>query len=280
MTSNERVLPAEGPPTAEAGTVDRAQPNSRRGWILAVMCLGAFMVFLDSAVVNTALPAISRDLGASTSTLQWVVNAYILILAGLLLVGGTVGDRFGRKRWFGIGTVIFGGAAGLASLAPNAETLIAFRAVQGLAAAFILPATLSIITDVFPREERSKAIGIWVAAGSVGFIAGPMVGGALVDAIDWQAVFWMHLPVAAVVLVGLRLVPESRDSRHLPLDISGAILGTGGLIALVFAIIQGPDVGWTSPQILAAFIVAALALVAFGTVEARSSAPHASAALL
>ena len=204
------------------------------------MCLGAFMVFLDSAVVNTALPAISRDLGASTSTLQWVVNAYILILAGLLLVGGTAGDRFERKRWFGIGTVIFGGAAGLASLAPNAETLIAFRAVQGLAAAFILPATLSIITDVFPREERSKAIGIWVAAGSVGFIAGPMVGGALVDAIDWQAVFWMHLPVAAVVLVGLRLVPESRDSRHLPLDISGAILGTGGIDSAGFRHHSGP----------------------------------------
>ena len=169
--------------------------------------------------------------------------------------------------------VIFGGAAGAASLAPNAETLIGLRAIQGLGAAFILPATLSIITDVFPREERSKAIGIWVAAGSVGFIAGPVLGGAMVDAIDWQAVFWMHLPVAAVALAGLRLVPESRDSRHLPLDISGAILGTGGLIALVFAIIQGPDAGWTSPQIVGAFIVAAVALAAFGTVEARSSAP-------
>ena len=224
-------------------------------------------------MVNTALPAISRDLGASTSTLQWVVNAYILILAGLLLVGGTVGDRFGRRRWFGIGTVIFGGAAGAASLAPNAETLIAFRAIQGVGAALILPATLSIITDVFPREERSKAIGIWVAAGSVGFIAGPLLGGALVDAINWQAVFWMHLPVAALAVAGLRLVPESRDSRHLPLDISGAILGTGGLIALVFGIIQGPDVGWTSPQILGAFAVAAVGLGAFGTVEARSSAP-------
>ena len=169
--------------------------------------------------------------------------------------------------------VIFGGAAGLVSLAPNAETLIGFRAIQGVGAAFILPATLSIITDVFPREERSKAIGIWVAAGSVGFIAGPMLGGALVDAIDWQAVFWMHLPVAAVALVGLRLVPESRDSRHLPLDISGAILGTGGLIALVFGIIQGPDVGWTSPEILGAFVAAAVTLGAFAAVEARSSAP-------
>ena len=272
-TSEKRVLPAKGPLAEEAGTVDRAKANSRRGWVLAVMCLGAFMVFLDSAVVNTALPAISRDLGASTSSLQWVVNAYILILAGLLLVGGTVGDRFGRRRWFGIGTVIFGGAAGAASLSPNTETLIAFRTIQGLGEAFILPATLSIITDVFPREERSKAIGIWVAAGSVGFIAGPVLGGALVDAIDWQAVFWMHLPVGAVALVGLRLVPESRDSRHLPLDISGAILGTGGLIALVFGIIQGPDVGWTSPQILGAFAVAAVALGAFGTVEARSSSP-------
>ncbi len=113
MTTGQRVLPAEGPPTTEAGTLDSAKPKSRRGLVLAVMCLGAFMVFLDSAVVNTALPAISRDLGASTSTLQWVVNAYILVLAGLLLVGGTVGDRFGRRRWLGIGTVIFGGAAGV-----------------------------------------------------------------------------------------------------------------------------------------------------------------------
>ena len=272
MTSRQQILPSGGPPTVEAGTIDRAT-DSRRGLVLAVMCLSAFMVFLDSAVVNTALPAISRDLGASTSTLQWVVNAYILILAGLLLVGGTVGDRFGRRRWLGIGTVVFGGAAGVASLATNTEMLIALRAIQGLGAAFILPATLSIITDVFPRGERSRAIGIWTAAGSVGFIAGPMLGGALVDAIGWQAVFWMHLPVAAVALVGLRLVPESRDSRHLPLDISGAILGTGGLIALVFAIIQGPDVGWTSPEILGAFVAAAVALSAFGVVEVRSSAP-------
>ena len=273
MTTGQRVIPTGSPPTVLAGTVDSAKPNSRRGWVLAVMCLSAFIVFLDSAVVNTALPAISRDLGASTSTLQWVVNSYILVLAGLLLVEGTAGDRFGRRRWLGIGTVVFAGAAGAASLAPNTETLIAFRAIQGLGAAFILPATLSIITDVFPREERSKAIGIWTAAGSVGFIAGPMLGGALVDAIDWQAVFWMHLPVAAVALAGLRIVPESRDSRHLPLDISGAILGTGGLIALVFGIIQGPDVGWTSPEILGAFVVATVALAAFGIVEARSPAP-------
>ena len=143
-TSEQRDLPAEGPPTEEGATVDSAKPNPRRWWVLAVMGLGVFMVFLDSAVVNTALPAISRDLGASTSTLQWVVNAYILILAGLLLVGGTTGDRFGRRRWLGIGTVVFGGAAGAASLAPNTETLIAFRAIQGLGAAFILPATLSI----------------------------------------------------------------------------------------------------------------------------------------
>ena len=272
-TSEQRGVPAEGPPTERAEAVDGAKPNPRRGWVLAVMSLGAFMVFLDSAVVNTALPAISRDLGASNSTLQWVVNAYILILAGLLLVGGTVGDRFGRRRWFAIGTIIFGGAAGAASLAPNTEPLIAFRALQGLGAAFILPATLSIITNVFPREERSKAIGIWTAVGSVGFIAGPVGGGALVDAINWQAVFWMHLPVAAVSLVGLRLVPESKDSRRLPLDISGALLGTAGLIALVFGIIQGPDAGWASPEILGAFVVAAVALGAFVTVQARSSAP-------
>ena len=271
--SEERVLPAEGSPIEEGGVVGSAEPHPRRWWVLAVMGLGVFMVFLDSAIVNTALPAISRDLGASTSTLQWVVNAYILMLAGLLLVGGTVGDRFGRRRWLGIGMVVFAAAAGAASLSPNAETLIAFRAIQGVGAAFILPATLSIITDVFPREERSKAIGIWTALGSIGFIAGPALGGVLVDAINWQAVFWMHLPIAALTLVGLRLVPESRDSRRLPLDISGAILGTGGLIALVFGIIQGPDVGWTSPEILGAFVLAAVALGAFFTVEVRSSTP-------
>ena len=158
--------------------------------------------------MNTALPSIARDLSASTATLQWVIDGYTLILAGLLLVGGSLGDRYGRRRFLTIGMVIFGlGAAG-AALARDAETLILMRGVQGTGAAFVLPATLSIITNVFPREERAKAIGVWTGVGAVGIAVGPLVGGFLVDEISWNAVFWMHIPVVLLALAGLRIVPR------------------------------------------------------------------------
>ena len=247
--------------------------NPRRWWILAVMSLTTFMVFLDNTIVNTALPSISRDLGASTATLQWVIDGYTLVLAGFLLVGGTMGDRFGRRRFLILGMLIFGIAASGAALSTDSTMLIGFRGLQGIGAALVLPATLSIVTATFPREERTIAIGIWTATGGLAIGVGPVVGGLIVDEINWAAVFWLHLPVVAIALLGMRLVPESRDSRFRRLDIPGALLATSGLFALVFGIIQGNEAGWTSPEIIAAFSAAVVLLGAFAVVEARTRAP-------
>ena len=245
----------------------------RKNWVLFVVSLTTFMVFVDATVVNTALPSIARDFAATNSTLQWVVNSYSLLVAGLLLVGGTSGDRFGRRRLLAIGAVVFGVTAVGAALSPNTGVLIAMRGLQGIGAAMMLPQTLSIITDVFERHERARAIAVWTAVGSVAAGLGPVVGGLLVDNIGWEAVFWLHLPVVAAILVGLLIVPESRDSRQTPMDVPGAILGTGGLLAVVYGIIQGPESGWASAEIITFFAVGVALLAAFGMVEARSSHP-------
>ena len=245
----------------------------RKNWVLFVVSLTTFMVFVDATVVNTALPSIARDFAATNSTLQWVVNSYSLLVAGLLLLGGTTGDRFGRRRFLAIGAVVFGSAAVGAALSPNTTVLIAMRGLQGLGAAFMLPSTLSIITDVFERHERAKAIAVWTAVGGMAAGLGPVLGGLLVDHLSWEAVFWLHLPVVAVILIGLSIVPESRDSRQTPMDIPGGILGTVGLLAVVYGIIQGPESGWTSAEIVSFFAIGGVLLAAFGIVEARSSHP-------
>jgi EmrB/QacA subfamily drug resistance transporter len=237
------------------------------------MSVGVLIVFIDNSVVNTALPAISVDLRASTSALQWVIDAYILILAGLLLLGGSLGDRYGRKRWMTVGLTLFGAAAVGAALSGNTPMLIGMRAAQGLGAALVLPATLSIITNVFPRGERSRAIAVWTAVGALGIGIGPVLGGYLVDELSWSAVFWLHIPVVGAALAGLAIVPESRDERNLKLDVPGAILGTAGLIALVFGIIRGGEVGWTSTTTIASFGAAAALLTAFARVELSSETP-------
>lgn len=259
---------AAGPHEADAA--DGIGP--RRWWVLAVMSVGALIIFIDNTVVNTALPRIALDLRASTSTLQWVVDSYVLLLAGLLLLAGSVGDRFGRRRWMAVGLVVFGAASAGAAIATSSGFLIAMRGLQGLGAAFVLPATLSIITDVFPRRERAKAIGIWTAVGALAIGVGPAFGGYLVSHVGWSAVFWLHVPVVGAALVGLLIVPESRDRRNLGLDVPGAVLGTAGITSLVFDIIQGSEAGWTSPEIVGAFALAAVLLVAFAVVELRT--PH------
>lgn len=245
----------------------------RKNWVLFVVSLTTFMVFVDATVVNTALPSIARDFAATNSTLQWVVNSYSLLVAGLLLLGGTTGDRFGRRKLLAFGAVVFGGAAVGAALSPNSTVLIVMRGLQGVGAAFMLPSTLSIITDVFERHERAKAIAVWTAVGGMAAGLGPVLGGLLVDNISWEAVFWLHLPVVATILIGLSIVPESRDSRRTPIDVPGAILGTGGLLAVVYGIIQGPESGWTSTEIMSIFALGGVLLAAFGMVEARSSHP-------
>ena len=245
----------------------------RKNWVLFVVSLTTFMVFVDVTVVNTALPSIARDFAAPNSTLQWVVNSYSLLVAGLLLLGGTTGDRFGRRKLLAFGAVVFGGAAVGAALSPNTSMLIAMRGLQGVGAAFMLPSTLSIITDVFERHERARAIAVWTAVAGMAGGLGPVLGGLLVDLISWEAVFWLHLPVVAMILIGLSIVPESRDSRQTPMDVPGGILGTGGLLAVVYGIIQGPESGWTSAEIISFFALGGVLLAAFGIVEARSSHP-------
>lgn len=247
--------------------------DPRRWWILAVMSLGTLIVFLDLTVVNTALPSISVDLQASTSDLQWVVDSYVLALAGLLMLAGSVGDRYGRKRWMAVGLVVFGAGSVVGALASDIETLIAGRAIQGLGAAFVLPATLSIVTNAFPRHERGRAIAVWTAVGGVGIGFGPAVGGYLVDRWDWAAAFWIHIPIIAVALAGLVVVRESRDHRHVGLDIPGSITATLGISTLVFAIIQGTEAGWGSPLIVGGFALSAVLLAAFIAIERTAEHP-------
>jgi EmrB/QacA subfamily drug resistance transporter len=256
--------PESAPPT---------ERDPRRWLVLAVMSLGTLIVFLDLTVVNTALPAIAFDLGASTSQLQWVVDSYVLALAGLLILAGSIGDRYGRKRWMAIGLVLFGAGSVVGALAESVSTLIAGRAVQGLGAAFVLPATLSIVTNTFDRDERGKAIAVWTAVGGMGIGLGPAIGGYLVDRYDWSAAFWIHVPVILAALVGLVVVKESRDPRQVGLDIPGAITATLGISALVFAIIQGAEDGWTDPLIVAMFVVAGLMLSGFVWIESRVRFP-------
>ena len=247
--------------------------DPRRWLILAVMSLGTLIVFLDLTVVNTALPAIAVDLGASTSELQWVVDSYVLLLAGMLMLAGSIGDRYGRKRWMTVGLVIFGLGSVVAAMADTIEILIAGRAIQGLGAAFVLPATLSIVTNAFERDERGKAIAIWTAVGGMGIGLGPAIGGYLVDRYDWAAAFWIHVPIIALALLGQVVVRESKDPRHVGLDVPGAITATVGITALVFGIIQGAEQGWTDPVIVGSLTAAAISLAAFVAIERRAAYP-------
>ena len=263
---DEARLPAL--PTAKGDSA-----TDRRWLVLAVMSVGTLLAFLDDTVVNTALPRISLSLHASTSALQWVVDGYVLVLAGSLLLCGSIGDRYGRKRAMTLGLMAFGVAAIGASQSTSMSQLITMRAFQGLGAALILPATLSIITNVFPRQERARAIAVWTAIGGLGVGLGPVLGGYLVDAASWHAVFLLFVPLVAVALAGMVIVPESRDDRRIGLDLPGAILGTVGLSALVYGIIHAGEAGWGNGTSLASFGAAALLLGLFAVVEARATAP-------
>ena len=251
----------------------KAKNGTNKKLVLAFLSLSTFLIFLDGTVVNTALPDMARSFTAANSTLQWIVNMYSLILAGFLLFAGSVGDKYGRKRALAGGMAVFGLGAIGAALSDSTTMLIAMRGVQGLGAAFALPATLSIITDVFPRKERGKAIATWTAVGSLGIAFGPALGGYLVDHVGWYAVFWLLVPVVLLSLYGLRYIPDSKDTRANPLDIPGAILGTGAMLGIVYGIIQGGEAGWTDPSILAAFGIGVAMLVAFLMSQARSKHP-------
>jgi EmrB/QacA subfamily drug resistance transporter len=254
--------------------MSRTQIHDRRWLILGVLILALFGVTLDNMILNIALPTLAVDLDATAAELQWIVNAYILVFAGLLLVAGALSDRFGRRRILVIGLTLFGVGSALAPLVSDATQLIALRAFMGLGAALTMPSTLSIISDVFDEAERPKAIAAWGAVSGLGIVAGPLVGGYLLEHYAWTSVFLVNVPFVILgVVATLAIVPESRAPGHVSLDPAGAVLSVVGLVALVWGIIEIPANGWTSPFVLTAFAVATLTLVTFAWWEQRVAEP-------
>jgi MFS transporter, DHA2 family, multidrug resistance protein len=256
------------------GSAEERQAHTRRWLVLGVMCLSLLLIVMDNTIVNVALPTLQRDLDASTTQLQWVVDAYILVFAGLLLTMGSLGDRFGRRGALAIGLAVMGTASILSSFANSADQLIATRALMGVGGAMIMPATLSIITNVFTdRRERAQAIAIWSATAGAAVAIGPVTGGWLLEHFWWGSVFLVNVPVVVVALVlGQLFVPTSRDPSAPPIDVPGALLSIAGLVVLVWAIIEGPG-GWTDPEILGAFALAAVLLGIFVVWERRIRFP-------
>lgn len=255
--------------------MDPATIVRRRWWTLAVLNLSLLMIIMDNTILNVALPTLARDLHASGGQLQWIVDSYVLVFAGLLLPAGALGDRFGRRGAFSAGLAVFGLGSLGAVLAGSAGTLIAARSVMGVGAALIMPATLSILTNVFtdPRE-RAKAIGSWAAVGGLGVALGPVMGGWLLEHFFWGAVFLVNLPVVVILLVSGKLfVPTSRDPETPPLDIVGALLSIAGLGSLVWAIIEGGEQGWTARPTIVGFGIAVTTLIAFAAWEMSSEHP-------
>jgi EmrB/QacA subfamily drug resistance transporter len=239
------------------------QPRSRRWWILAVLCLSVLLVVVDNTIVNVALPTISRKLSASTQDLQWVVDAYTLMFAGLLLVAGNVGDRFGRRRALQAGLILFGVFSVAAALSHSTGELITARGAMGVAAAFIYPATLALLTNVFTNpRERATAIGIWAAVSGLAVAIGPVTGGLLLRHFTWSSVFFVNVPIVIVALAaGAWLLPESRDQRAGRFDPVGALLSMAGIGLLTWTVIEAPSHGWLSATTLGGF-AASLALLA------------------
>jgi MFS family permease len=238
--------------------------HAQRWRTLGVLSLSLVIIGLDNTILNVALPTLQEEFDASASTLQWMVDSYLLVFAGLLLVFGTLGDRLGRKLALQSGVTLFGLASLGALIADTSTEVIGIRSLMGVGAALIMPATLSIIANVFPPDERGKAIGVWAALAAVGIGLGPLTGGLLIDWFDWSAVFLVNVPVAlTAVALGVRLVPESRDPRPGAFDVPGAVLSTAGFTVLVYAIIEAPDEGWGSGLILGLLAAAAALLAAF-----------------
>ncbi|MGK5531616.1 MFS transporter [Streptomyces sp. URMC 129] len=247
----------------------------KRAAVLTVTCLGQFMVLLDNSIVMTALPDMQRDLGASLTGLQWIVDSYVLALAVLLLTGGAIGDRHGRKRLFLAGLAVFTCASLLCALAGGTGSLIAARALQGAGAAALSPGSLSLLASAYtaPRD-RARAIGLWAGISGLGLSAGPLLGGALVDAFGWQAIFLVNLPVGLLTLVlGLRVLDESRAPRRRGLDLPGVLLATAGVGTLTFGLINANEDGWGSATTTGCLGSAAVLLAAFLVAQARSREP-------
>jgi len=250
-------------------------PAFERRWLaLFFICISLLTVAMDNTILNNALPSIARNLGASGAELQWIVDAYVLVFASLLLTMGAAGDRLGRKRLLQVGLFLFAVGSGIAALSNNIAMLTAVRAFMGVGAAMIFPSTLSIIVATFPRRELPQAIAIWSAMFGLGVGAGPLIGGSLLTVFNWTAVFLVNIPLVAVALIGgAFILAESRDASAPPPDVPGVVLSVVGLFSLVYAIITAGEVGLTAPNVVIAFVSAILILSAFVVWELRSPAP-------
>ncbi|WP_217546054.1 MFS transporter [Streptomyces sp. GbtcB6] len=251
-----------------------SQGHPQRWLILGVICLAQLTVLLDNTVLNVAIPSLTRELHAATADIQWMINAYSLVQSGLLLTAGSAADRYGRKKMLMAGLVLFGAGSLAAGLAGSTGQLVAARAGMGVGGALLLTTTLAVVMQVFTPDEHFKAIGIWSAVNALGFAAGPLIGGFMLNHFWWGAIFLINLPVAALALAAvIVLVPESKNPQGDRPDLLGALLSTVGMAALVFAIISGPEHGWTSARVLGTAAVAVLVLSLFAYWESRIPYP-------
>ncbi|MGV9449663.1 MFS transporter [Streptomyces sp. NPDC003635] len=260
--------------TSAATSTPASHGHPRRWLILGVICLAQLTVLLDNTILNVAIPTLTTEMDAATSDIQWMINAYSLVQSGLLLTAGSAADRYGRKKMLITGLALFGIGSLIAGLAENTGQLIAARAGMGVGGALLLTTTLAVAMQIFAPEEHPKAIGIWSAVNALGFACGPLIGGFMLNHFWWGAIFLINLPVAALGLVAVvALVPESKNPRGDRPDLLGALLSTIGMASLVYAIISGPEHGWTSGRVLATGTVAVVVLAVFAYWESRIPYP-------
>src|ERR1700739_1771334 len=242
---------------------------------LAVICLGVFVISVDATIVNVTLPTLSRQLGADTAQLQWIVDAYTLVMSGLLLSAGSLSDRYGRRGWLNSGLALFAITSGIAAQVNSADQLIAARAAMGVGAAVIFPTTLGLVTNIFTDPvPRAKAIGLWAAMVGVGVAVGPISGGWLLQHFSWGSIFMVNIPIAALAIIGgILFVPTSRDPAAPRVDVPGLILSAVGITTLVYTVIEAPTWGWTNGRTAAGFALAAIVLAGFALWEGRSTHP-------
>jgi EmrB/QacA subfamily drug resistance transporter len=254
-------------------SIEMSGMGRRNGWTLAIVSVALFMVVLDNLVVSVALPTIHRDLGASIQSLEWTVNAYVLAYAVLLLTGAALGDRFGRKRMFLLGLGVFTAASAAAALAPSTGLLVAARAIQGAGAAMVTPLTLTLLAEAFRREKRGIAIGVWSGVSGIAVALGPLVGGAVVQAISWHWIFWINVPIGVVLApLAVRWLSESHGPYG-TLDLRGLLLASSGAFGIVFGLVRAQSLGWTSPTILSSIGLGILLVAAFVVCERRTPEP-------
>jgi EmrB/QacA subfamily drug resistance transporter len=272
--TSARAEELPGAPTARANaTLTPATDSRRRRWTLAIVSLGLFMVVLDNLVVNVALPSIHRDLGASIQSLEWTVNAYVLTYAVFLLTGAALGDRLGRRRMFMAGIALFTVSSAAAAVAPTIGLLIAARATQGIGAAITTPLTLTLLADAYPPNQRGIALGVWSGISGIAVALGPLVGGAVVQAASWHWIFWINVPIGAVLvpLAASRLSESHGSVRHL--DTRGLTLASTGLFGIVYGLVRSQSLGWTAPEVLAGLVAGTLLVILFIVNELRVAEP-------